>query len=138
MPIVTLMPYCVKVNLIGLLLRIFSFVYHLPLALFFLGIGLFGLVDGAGNMRYELLPWTGRELVYWLTGLGFAGVMSILLALSGKNRLLFVLYALVMFGLMANAFQSRYYGGMEAFKSMAWITFGALGALVGAIGNARR
>jgi hypothetical protein len=131
------MPYRVKVKLIGLLLRIFSFVYHLPVAIFLFALGVFAILDNAKNLKFPLLPWTGMPLAYWMAGIGLIGLLSIILAILRRARILFVLYALCLLGLMLNAFLGRTYDGMDEFRTMAWLTFGALIALAGAITHAR-
>jgi hypothetical protein len=87
-----------------------------------------------------MLPWTGSSLTWWVFGLSLFGVISILLALRKKARVLYALYALIVFGLTANAiFRSGYrFDGPSDFYWALAFCGASLIAAAGAIIHARK
>jgi len=116
----------------GALLRTFSYVYELILALFLLGIAVLGMQSH--NLNLGMLPWKGHALIHWLLGGAILGLLSILLAWLGKARFLFVAYSLAVFGLMVRGyFLGAYvFSGKEEFRTAILLTIGALLAMLGA------
>jgi len=88
----------------GVLFRIYSYLYHLILALFLVGIATVAIVSQGGSLNLGMLPWKGRELLHWILGAGLFGLLSIVLAWSGKLRFLFLLYSLAVFGMMLRGY----------------------------------
>jgi hypothetical protein len=133
---------------LGLLFRIYSYLYHLILALFLLGIATVAIVthlqshptEGVPHLNLGMLPWTGRALVHWLLGAAVFGLLSIVLAWMGKLRFLFLLYSLAVFGMMVRGyFLGGYvFSGKDEFRMAIWLTVGALVAIVGAWSQFRR
>jgi hypothetical protein len=116
------------------LLRIFSYLFGAALALFALAISVLSLRSG-GELNLGFLPWTGKSLSYWLLGLALAGLITLLLAMSGKMRVLFFLWSLGIFILVFKGmFLSlyRFTGGAVSFKAGVGLT---VGILLGAIGS---
>ena len=126
--------------MIGALLRIYSYLYHLVLALFLLGLSLVAISSSSHTLNLGMLPWKGSALSYWLFGAGLLGVLSILLALAGKLRFLFLLYALAAFGMMLRGYFVRGYAfsGKDEFQMAIWLTAGALVAIFGAWSQFRK
>jgi apolipoprotein N-acyltransferase len=124
---------------VNFLLRAFSFLFHLPLTLFFLGLGSFALLEGAYDLNLPMLPWSGRSLTFWIFGLSLAGLFSIYLALRKKARMLYVLYALTVFGLAIYwVFFSTYrFDGAPEFRWALVFVAAALVAALGAMSHAR-
>lgn len=136
-------------RVLGVLFRIYSYLYHLTLALFLLGIAVVAIVthlqshphEGAGtNLNLGMLPWKGHTLVHWLLGASLFGLLSIVLAWMGKLRFLFLLYSLAVFGMMFRGyFLGGYvFSGKDEFRMAIWLTVGALVAIVGAWSQFRR
>ncbi|MBI3684734.1 MAG: hypothetical protein HY235_30560 [Acidobacteria bacterium] len=125
-------------NFIALLFRIFAFLFHLPLALFFFAVGAFALIEGVFNLQFDMLPWSGRSLTFWIFGMGLAGLPLTVLALFRKWRPLFALYALVVFGLCVYAvfFSGQRFSGIGEFQRMLALCAGALAAAIGAFAHA--
>jgi len=125
---------------IGFVLRIYSYLFHLALAVLLLGVALVALLSRSHTLRLEMLPWTGRTLTYWLLGSALFGLLSIVFAWIGKGRFLFLLYALAVFGMVFRGyFLSAYsFHSKEEFRLAAWITGGALLAIFGAWSQFRR
>ncbi|HLN02619.1 MAG TPA: hypothetical protein VK335_25245 [Bryobacteraceae bacterium] len=116
------------------LLRIFSYLFGAALALFALAISALSLRSG-GELNLGFLPWTGKSLSYWLLGLALAGLITLLLAMSGTMRVLFFLWSLGIFILVFKGmFLSlyRFTGGAVSFKAGVELS---LGMLLGAIGS---
>ncbi|MFN3322377.1 MAG: hypothetical protein ACK5AZ_02680 [Bryobacteraceae bacterium] len=116
-------------------LRFYSYLYHLALALFLLGIALVALLTSADNLRMEMLPWSGPALIHWLLGLSLAGIVTIGLALGGRLRILFVGWCLLVLYFMVNGFflGPFVFDGADQAVSAAWLTGGALLAVLGSL-----
>jgi hypothetical protein len=115
------------------LLRIFSYLFAGVLALFALAISALSLRSG-GELNLGFLPWTGKPTSYWLIGLALAGLITLLLAMSGTMRVLFFLWTLGIFVLVFKGmFLSlyRFTGGAVSFKAGVWLTVGLLLATIG-------
>ena len=120
---------------IGFLLRIYSYVYHLMLSLFFVGIAVLANSAGKDLKLGSLLPWEGAQLNHWVLGLGICGIAMVLLSVRGILRPLFPLWTLLVFVLMARGFFATGYsfGGEDAFKGAVHLTIGALGAFLSSL-----
>jgi hypothetical protein len=122
----------------GRILVIFSYVYHVVLALFLLAISAVSLIVDL-PLQLRMLPWTGAALTYWLLGLSAVGVISVALAVRGTFRWLFALYAIVALVLIVRGFffSSFSFRNAEQFQDGALFTFAGLGAMFGALKQAR-
>jgi uncharacterized membrane protein len=81
-----------------------------------------------------MFPWQPSRLAVWLLGLSVVGIASILLALAGKIRVLFVLWSLaVVAGMIRGFFLSPYrFTGPLSLRWALGLTLAALLAFVGA------
>lgn len=115
------------------ILRIFGYLYHLVLGLFLLGIGGLALFSQSDTLRLEVLPMEEPALTYWVFFGSLAGLISLVLAMRGKTRLLFRLWALVVLVLMAYGYFFTRYGFHSPgdFAKALLLTLGALAAVVG-------
>ena len=122
------------------LLRLYSYLYHGILALFFLGISIVALASNAHNLTFSALPWKGDELVHWLLVGSICGLLSIVLAVTGKFRLLFPIWALLVFVLMVWGFLIRPYSfeGRSEFNTVLLLIAGALLAFLASLTLFRR
>jgi hypothetical protein len=121
------------VGTIKALLRIFSYLFAGALALFALAMSALSLRSG-GELNLGFLPWTGKPLSYWLLGLALAGLITVLLAMSGTMRVLFFFWNLGIFVLLFKGmFLSlyRFTGGAVSFKAGVGLTAGLLLATIG-------
>jgi hypothetical protein len=125
---------------IAALLRIYSYLYHTALALLLLGISLVAIANRSHSLQLGMLPWKGRELTCWLLGVALTGLLSILLALMGKLRFLFLLYATAIFVMMLRGyFLGGYaFSGKDEFRFAVLLTTGALLAIFGAWSQFRK
>jgi hypothetical protein len=123
------------------MLHIYSYLFHLVLSLFIGGIALVGWLTGSTTFDLDMVPWwSGQTLIKWLLGAAALGLVALFLAVTGKLRSLFAVWALVVLAaLIYGYFLSSYsYAGMDEFKTVLWFIGGALLAFVGAMSQARR
>ena len=122
------------------ILRAYSFLFLLPLTLLGFAVGAFAYMEGRKELTIDLLPWSEDSVRMWLLTLGIFGLLSILLALAKKARLLYAIYAVIVFGLSVYAvFLSKHvYDGMDEFQWALAFVAGAFGAMMGALVHARK
>lgn len=119
---------------IALLLRLYSYAFEFLLSLIVLILGIIGATDG-NNLSLEILPWTGASLTHWLTGLGLIGILCTLLAVTGRLRFLFPLWALFVVVMLFRGyiFGSYSFNGSDGFKSALLFFGGAILAFFGSL-----
>jgi len=117
---------------LGLLLRLFSYLFELVLSLFLTGIA---VAAGSTSLQLGMLPWTGMSLNHSVLGLGILGILVTLLAVIGRLRFLFPLWCLAVLLLMVRGFfLSGYsFSGPEEWRASLWLTAGAFLAFVGGL-----
>jgi hypothetical protein len=121
---------------IAWLLRVFCYVFHALLSLALLVLGILAKASGADHMKLETLPWQGPELNNWLIGLGIAGLLCVLLAVSGRVRFLLPLWSIyVLWMLVKGVFlnPSVTFSGRGDFNNWLWLIGGATIALIGSL-----
>jgi hypothetical protein len=114
-------------------MRIYSYLFHLALALFAFATASLALLSGSHNLNLDMLPWEGSALTYWLFGLSLGGLLLILLALKGVLRILFFLWtlgiaALFVWGFLFSRF---FFRGSDGFFSALYFLAAALLACLG-------
>jgi hypothetical protein len=116
------------------ILRFLSYLFHGLLALAMLALGTVLTVAGAGDsVRLDMLPWSGSSAVWALLGGGILGLLTVILAIKGKLRPLFFLWALVVtYFIFKGYFLSGYRFTPEEFRKVAYMAGGSLIALIGA------
>jgi len=120
-------------GVIKALLRLFSYLFGAAVSLFALATSVLALRSG-GELNLGFLPWTAKPLSYWLIGLALAGLLTLLLAISGSTRWLFFLWSLGVFVLLFKGmFLSlyRFTGGAVSFKAGMWLIGGMLLTAIG-------
>jgi hypothetical protein len=117
-----------------MLMRLFSYLYHLVLCLFLLGLGIVGWMSRPASFSAPWLAWEGDH-VKLLLGAGIAGLISLILAVTGRFRALFVLWTIVVVIMMFRGFFSGpyTYSGMEEFKTTLWMFAGAVVAFLASL-----
>jgi hypothetical protein len=127
------------VSLFGILLRVYSYLFHLFLTLFLLALSLVSLLNGQ-ELQLKMLPWTGMALTYWVLGLSLAGLVSLILAMRGVARPLFTIWALAVAAFAIRGFflSSYYFRAPEEFNAAVWFTVAAVLAVFGAWSQWRR
>jgi len=121
-------------RVIGFLLRLYSYLFHLLLCLFLLGIA---LVASAGHQTLNLgmLPFSPEHVLRTVFILAIVGFISTVLAITRTLKLLFPVWAaLVLYWLFRGFLLSSYtFPGAEAFKSALWLILAAALAFAGAL-----
>jgi hypothetical protein len=122
------------VRFLGILLRLYSYAFHLALSAFLLGVAFIAL-SSHQPLALGMLPFSEEEMVSHVAMLGAAGLFSTLLALFRVFRYLFPLWALWALYLMVRGllFSPYRFAGPEAFKAGLWLIAGAALALLGAL-----
>ena len=115
-----------------IVLKLFSYVFHLALALFLFALGCLTALSGLNNLKLGMLPWEGARLTYGILGMGLAGLVFTGLAIFGHLKILFPLWAGVIFVLMFRGFflSPFTFQGPDEFHGAILLTFGALGAFL--------
>lgn len=120
---------------IKFLLRWYSYLFHLSLAVILFALGAFATLEGVHNLNLAMLPWTGKPLTNWLLYGNLAGIAVILLAVTGKLRYLFPVWSLAILAMTIRGFfLSGYtYEGADHFRNAAYFTLAALLAFLGSL-----
>jgi len=85
-------------------LRWFSYLFHLVLGLSLLAVAVLALISRPDAVHLEMLPWSGQTLeLVLLFGAAF-GVASVVLAVTGKLRLLFFAWSLAVAALLLKCY----------------------------------
>jgi hypothetical protein len=119
---------------IAWLLRVFCYLFHTMISVALLALGVVGVAADAQHMKVQMLPWQGTELTHWLIGLGFVGLLSVLLAVTGKLRFLLPLWSVYVLGLLVKGVflsPTVSFEGRGDFNNWLWLIGGALLALIG-------
>jgi hypothetical protein len=115
------------------MVKVYSYVFHLVLALFLTALALVAFSTGTHNLRLDMLPWSGVALSWWLLGLGLAGIVVVGLAAKGALRILFLVWtvAVVLMMIRGFAFSPYKFDGWEGFRMVLLLLAGACLAAVG-------
>jgi hypothetical protein len=115
------------------IMRYFSYLFHIVLAVVLLALGGIALSTGTGSLRLGMLPWTGDTLNYVLVFGSLAGLATILLAMKGMLRILFLIWSFLIVVLLFKGYIfSRYTFAPNEFRIAAFLIVGSLLALLGA------
>ncbi len=115
------------------LLRLFSYLFHTLLVLFLIAVSGLALASGSQSVQLRMLPWTGPTLLYIVFFSSLAGLLMLVLAILGKLRFLFFIWALAVAAFLVKGYifsGYRFVPG-EARKAM-YLILAALVALPGA------
>ena len=125
--------------MIAKILRVYSYLYHFILCVFLLGLAIIAMMS-TGTLRLEVLPWNGDDLVQWLLWGSLAGLLSIILAVSGIFRYLFPIWTLLVLVMLIRGYllQPYTFAGREPFYQTLWLIGGALVAFLASMTLFRR
>ena len=117
------------------LLRLYSYLYHLVLCLFLLGMSGLAKASDAHNLNLSMLPWKGDELINWVFYGSLVGLIAIVLAITGMFRYLFPVWTLIVAVLMFRGFliQGYVFSGKDQFYAILALILGALFAFLGSL-----
>jgi hypothetical protein len=126
-------------NALGLLLRVFAYLFELALSLFLLGLGIVAWASSPANLTIGMLPWEGAALTQALLILGIMGLACVLLA-GSRMRWIFPLWCLLVLVIMIRGFflSSYSFAGADQFQFAVWLTVAAVIAFLGSLGVFRR
>src|SRR4051812_24554256 len=85
------------------IMRYFSYAFHTLLALFLIGISAVAMSAGA-TLRLGMLPWSGDTLTYVVLFGALAGLVTVLLAVKGILRILFLIWSFLVFVLLLKGY----------------------------------
>jgi hypothetical protein len=127
------------VGILKALLRLFSYFFEGLLALVLLVISLLSIVTGA-ELNLGFLPWKGMALSHWLLALALVGLITLLMALAGKLRWLFLLWCLAVFVLLVRGLllSSQRFAPPVTFKTAAYLLAASFLGMIGSWPWARR
>jgi hypothetical protein len=115
------------------LLRLFSYLFHGLLALFLMGVSGLALTSGAPSLDLGMLPWTGMTLAWVVFAGAFVGLLSVLLAIASRWRILFFLWSLAVAVLLVRGYLFSGYRFQPGGVSIAaGLTVCSLLAILGA------
>jgi hypothetical protein len=117
------------------ILRLYSYLYHVVLSLLLLGISGIAIASDVHTLNLPMLPWKGDELIHWVFYGSIAGLISIILAVTGIFRYLFPIWTLIVFVLMVRGFLISPYTftGIDQFYLILALIAGALLAFIGSL-----
>jgi hypothetical protein len=121
---------------IAWLLRVFCYLFHTILCLALIALGVVAVHSGVTDMKIDTLPWQGAELNHWLIGLGLAGLLSVILAVTGKLRFLLPLWSIYVLGMLLRGVfltSSVTFEGRDDFHNWMWLIGAALLAFIGSL-----
>lgn len=119
---------------LGRLLGFASILANLVLALFLVGVGLIGSLEGA-TLTIDEIPGSPESMAMWLIFAGLGGLLAVVLALRpGRfSRTLLVLWSLLVAGIFVYNFVRPTYrfDGPEHFQQTVYLFLGSLVLLLG-------
>lgn len=113
------------------LLRLFSYLFHGLLALFLIAVSGLTLASGVPSLRLGMLPWTGATLVWVVLGGSVFGLLTVLLAIAARWRILFLLWSLAVTVLLIRGYIFTGYR-FHSVGLPVCLVVGSLVAIVGA------
>lgn len=110
------------------LLRVYAWLFGLGLSLCALALSLIALASGTNNLKVPIFSFEGARVTWWLLALGLAGLVAVLLSVTGIFRWLLPLWMIVAFILLFRGYFAGPYtfAGAAGFRGAAFLTFGAL------------
>jgi hypothetical protein len=118
----------------GLLLRFYSYLFHLASSGFFLGLALISMITGS-SLNLDALGFTPNNATLGAFILGIVGLASTLLALFRVFRFLFPGWAAIVVWLMIKGFilSPATFINAQSFRWAVLLILGAVGAFFGAL-----
>ena len=115
------------------IMRYFAYLFHFVLAVSLILLSGVAITSGVGPLRLGMLPWSGESLNHILLFGALAGLVTVLLAMKGTLRFLFLIWAFLVFVLLVKGYIfSRYTFQPNEFRIAAYLIGGSLLALFGA------
>ena len=115
-------------------LRFFSYVFHAAFAFVTLAVAVITLADGPQTINFYLLPWEGKALAYGLLILAAVGIIVLLLAVRGKTQTLYLVWSVLVLGLVVRYFCFTDYGFAPDTGEFTYAVAFMLSAVVALLG----
>jgi hypothetical protein len=116
-------------------LRVYSWIYETILCFLAIAVAAAVVISGDQNLHIGWLPWRQDRLMAAMLLIGIGGILSVLLAITGKVRILLFLFSLyALYLLVSGLFLNMGYsftGPVEARNALL-VTAGAALAVIGA------
>jgi hypothetical protein len=114
-------------------MRYLSFAFHGLLSLVLVAISALALATAPSALHLPMLPWTGSTLTYVVFFASLFGLITVLLAIAHKLRVLFFLWSVVVFVFLVKGYFFSSYRFVSGSLSTALILIAlAIVALPGA------
>jgi hypothetical protein len=114
------------------IMRYFSYLFHALLALFLIAISGLAMASG-GDLRLGMLPWTGDTLERIILCGAIVGLITVLLAMRGTLRILFLIWSFVVFVFLVKGYIfSGYKFQPNEFRTALYLIAASFIALFGA------
>ncbi|MBY0506232.1 MAG: hypothetical protein K2X03_20105 [Bryobacteraceae bacterium] len=123
-----------------LLLIAYANLYHFAVTILLGGIGFVSWSSGTTNVKLDMLPWTGEELVAWLLRISAIGAVACLLHITGKFPYLLVLSSFALAFLMVRGFfwLPYQFSDLTQFYWVIGLSVGAVGAFLSSLAIFRK
>jgi len=92
------------VTVLRRIVRLYSYAFSVLCIFSVLAMSILILASKSVTVRFYLLPWEGKALLYGLFGLALAGLVVVLLTWRGRMQMLFLVWSLLVLVLIV-----RYY-----------------------------
>ena len=117
------------------LLRLYSYLYHFVLALILFAISGVAIASDVHTLNLAMFPWKGDELIRWLFYGSLAGLVIVVLAVTGIFRYLFPLWTLIVLIVMVRGFLILPYtfSGKDEFYTVLALIAAAFVAFLGSL-----
>ena len=116
-------------------LRVYSWIFQAVLSLMAIAVAIAAYVTGSGDLMIPWVVFPGPNQAPWLIGIGLVGLLCVLLAATGKLRILLFLFAIhTLYMLVKGIFLSPTYSfsGPNEFRNAIILTVAAFFAVIGA------
>lgn len=124
-------------DILGALLRLYSYLYEFLLSLFLFLVSTLVLTGGKNDLHLPMLPWEGASLTHWVFALSLLGLIVTILAVLGKLRVLFPIWCLFVVIMMVRGYfiSSGFYytGGSSQFWNVVALFVGSILAFLGSL-----
>ncbi|MGA7241521.1 MAG: hypothetical protein WBY44_37915 [Bryobacteraceae bacterium] len=111
-----------------------ALLFHLLFCLSAVALAVFAMASAPQSLRLGMLPWTGVALARILLFSGLFGLFSVVLAVLGKLRFLFLFWTLAVAGvLLNNLLFSSYRFPPGEWRPAVYLVLAAWLAVLGAI-----
>ena len=121
------------------IMRYFSYLFHALLALFLLAVSGLAMATGGADLHLGMLPWSGDMLERVVFVGAIVGLVTVLLAMRGVLRILFLIWSFLVFILLVKGYIfSGYKFQPNEFRTALYLIGASLLALLGAWFQLRR